>query len=671
MNSMKIFVPGRLCLFGEHSDWAGGYRRINPNLEKGYALLVGTNQGLYAEVKPHPNHLILRASLSDGTRETLSLPMESQVLLAEAETGGFFSYAAGVAYQFLTHYRVGGLEIDNYLTDLPIGKGLSSSAAICVLIARAFNLTYDLKMTLRGEMEFAYLGEITTPSRCGRMDQACAYGSRPILMTFDRDRIDVIELNTPKDLFFVIVDLGAGKNTQEILTNLNQCYPFATSAIQENVQKYLGCISTQITQAAADALQKGDAEQIGALMQKAQAEFDQYLIPASPSQLTSPVLHKLLTYQPIQPYILGGKGVGSQGDGTAQFIVKDESDQQKIIDIIERDFPNVQCLKLEIRNILNLEKPSSLLIGGQDAHPTREIAKYPAKKKVRKGVIPAAGFGTRLFPATKAVKKELFPIIDREGRAKPVILSIVEELISGGIEEIAIVVQTCDRALFEDFFKSPPSPALFNKLSPDNQAYSQYLQDLGNRVTILTQDVQEGYGHAVYCAKEWVNNEPFLLSLGDHVYSSDTDISCAGQVINIYEQIDQSVVGLTTMPAGIIQKAGCVAGVWQELNSIISLTQVSEKPTVEYARQYLRVQGMAEDEFLCIFGLYVLTPTIFDCLSEDIRNNIRFKGEFQLTTCLEKLRQREGMTGYIVKGKCFDTGMPDVYRQAMIDFRNS
>lgn len=666
---MKIFVPGRLCLFGEHSDWAGGYRRINPNLAKGYTLLVGTNQGLYAEVKPHPTHLIVRAALSDGSRQTLSLPMERQVLLAEAETGSFFSYAAGVAYQFLTHYRVGGIEIDNYLTDLPIGKGLSSSAAICVLIARAFNLTYDLKMTRRGEMEFAYLGEITTPSRCGRMDQACAYGNRPILMSFDGDRIDVIELNVAKDLFFVIVDLGAGKNTQEILSSLNQCYPFATSELQHNVQKYLGSISAQITQAAAEALQQGDREEIGALMQKAQAEFDQYLIPACATELTSTVLHKILNYQPIQPYILGGKGVGSQGDGTAQFIVKDEYCQQQVIEIIERDFPNMQCLKLAIaKNIKSDNLPA--ITGGQDAQPTRESKNYPLKKKVRKGVIPAAGFGTRLFPATKAVKKELFPIIDREGRAKPVILSIVEELMSAGIEEVGIVVQVSDRAIFEDFFKSPPSPELFPKLSPQNQEYSQYLQEIGSRVTILTQEVQEGYGHAVYCAKEWVNNEPFLLSLGDHVYSSDTDISCARQVINIYEKVNQSVVGLTTMPAEIIQKAGCVTGVWQELNSIISLTQVYEKPNIEYARQHLRVEGMAEEQFLCIFGLYVLTPTIFDCLSEEIKNNIRFKDEFQLTTCLEKLRQQEGMTGYIVKGKCFDTGMPDVYRQAMIDFRN-
>ncbi|MEW6493004.1 MAG: GHMP kinase [Cyanobacteriota bacterium] len=346
---MKIFVPGRLSLFGEHSDWAGGYRRLNPALEKGYTLLVGTNQGLYAEVEPHPTHLILHTSLSDGTRKELfALPMERQALLAEAQKGGFFSYVAGVAYQFLTYYHIGGLEIDNYLTDLPIQKGLSSSAAICVLVARAFNQVYDLKMTLRGEMEFAYRGEITTPSRCGRMDQACAYGNRPIMMIFDGDFVDVNELNVPKNLFFVIVDLGASKNTQQILSQLNECYPFATNQVKQNVQNYLGSINSKITQEAVDALQQGDAEQIGNLMKQAQAEFDRNLIPACPSQLTAPILHQILNYEPIQPYIWGGKGVGSQGDGTAQFIVKGNNAQQKVIEIIERDFPQMKSLKLTI-----------------------------------------------------------------------------------------------------------------------------------------------------------------------------------------------------------------------------------------------------------------------------------------------------------------------------------
>ena len=320
---MDLFVPGRICLFGEHSDWAGGYRRMNAEIEKGYALIAGTNQGMYAEVNPHPTKLIFRATLNDGTvMPPWEIPMERHALLEQVHQGGFFSYIAGVAYQFLTHYRVRGLEINNYRTDLPIKKGLSSSAAVCVLTARAFNRTYDLKMTIRGEMELAYNGEITTLSQCGRLDQGCAYGNRPIEMIFDGDRLDVKELSTPSELYYIIVDLKAGKDTREILADLNRCYPFAHDQIQQDVQKYLGAINHRIVNKAAEALCKGDAQRLGALMNEAQELFDKNLQPACPSQLTAPVLHKLLRYEPLQQYLYGGKGVGSQGDGTAQLLAK-------------------------------------------------------------------------------------------------------------------------------------------------------------------------------------------------------------------------------------------------------------------------------------------------------------------------------------------------------------
>ncbi|MEC4813435.1 MAG: UTP--glucose-1-phosphate uridylyltransferase [Scytonema sp. PMC 1069.18] len=291
------------------------------------------------------------------------------------------------------------------------------------------------------------------------------------------------------------------------------------------------------------------------------------------------------------------------------------------------------------------------------------------KNKVRKAIIPAAGFGTRLFPATKVVKKELFPVIDKDERAKPVILVIVEEAVRAGIEEIGIVVQPGDEETFADFFKNPPNKELFKKLSPANQEYSQYLQELGSKITFLTQKEQEGYGHAVFCAKEWVQDETFLLMLGDHVYSSDTEKSCARQVLDVYAQVNQSVIGLTALPAEMIHKAGCVTGVWRAENTL-SLTQVYEKPTIEYARQHLRVEGIAEDKFLCIFGLYALTPKIFDFLEEHIHQNFRERGEFQLTSCLDRLRQEQGMIGYVVQGKSFDIGLPDVYRQTMVDFRS-
>ena len=640
---MNLFVPGRICLFGEHSDWAGGYRRINAEIEKGYALIVGTNQGMYADVKPHPTKLIFRATLNDGSpMPPWEVPMERNALLEQVQQGGFFSYVAGVAYQLMIHYRVRGLEIDNYRTDLPIKKGLSSSAAVCVLVARAFNRTYDLKMTVRGEMELAYSGEISTLSRCGRLDQGCAYGARPIEMIFDGDNLDVHELSTPAELHYIIVDLKAGKDTREILSGLNSCYPFARDPMQKGVQNYLGPINHRIVSQAAEALCKGDAPRLGALMNEAQELFDKNLQSACPSQLTAPVLHKLLGHAPLKQYLYGGKGVGSQGDGTAQLLAKNAECREKAVTIIERDL-GMSCLELVLR---------------------------PAMR-VRKAVIPAAGFGTRLFPATKAVKKELFPVIDSGGRAKPAILAIVEEAVSAGIEEVAILVQSQDRELFEEIFCTPPKVENFNKLPKDAQKYSEYLMDIGHRITFLPQDVQDGFGHAVYCAKDWVGDEPFLLLLRDHLYASDSDTPCSRQLLDAYELAGQSVVGLKETPGGEVHHFGCATGVWTGGEGMLSVTEISEKPDLEYAREHLRVEGLPEDAFLTVFGQYVLSPKIFEYLDENIKGNIRERGEYQLTSCLDRLRKEEGMNGYLVKGRRFDIGNPDSYLQSLVEFRKS
>ena len=306
---MKIFVPGRICLFGEHSDWAGGYRRINAEIEKGYTLICGTNQGIHAEVEPHPTALVLTSTTPDGeSHGPHEIPLEPRALLEEAQRGGFFSYAAGVAYQVLTNYRVRGLVIRNFKTDLPIKKGLSSSAAISVLTARAFNRVYDLRLTVRGEMELAYQGEITTPSRCGRMDQGCAFGDRAVLMEFDGDRLATEEIRPARDLHFVIVDLKAKKDTVEILKRLNRSYPFAEGEVEKGVQELLGPVNKRIVQQAKEALRAGDAERLGALMGEAQAFFDRYAAPACPEELTSPVLHRVLAHEALAAARVGRQG---------------------------------------------------------------------------------------------------------------------------------------------------------------------------------------------------------------------------------------------------------------------------------------------------------------------------------------------------------------------------
>ena len=154
--SLELMVPGRVCLFGEHSDWAGSFTRFNSEITPGMTIVVGTNQGIHARVRACAERkMVLTCTRNDGSKVgPYEIPMEQEALLAVAKEGGFWSYAAGVGYKIMTDYRVGGIVIDNYLTDLPIRKGLSSSAAFCVLVARAFNRLYDIKMTTRGEMEY-------------------------------------------------------------------------------------------------------------------------------------------------------------------------------------------------------------------------------------------------------------------------------------------------------------------------------------------------------------------------------------------------------------------------------------------------------------------------------------------------------------------------------------
>jgi UTP-glucose-1-phosphate uridylyltransferase/mevalonate kinase len=638
---MKIFVPGRICMFGEHSDWAGGYRRINAEIEKGYTLICGTDQGIYAEVEPHPTSLVLSSITPNGAHHgPIEIPMQPKALLEEAQKGGFWSYIAGVAYQVLTNYHVRGLVINNYKTDLPVKKGLSSSAAICVLAARAFNRAYDLKLTVRGEMELAYMGEITTPSRCGRMDQGCAFGNRPVLMTFDGDRLDTLELQVNSELYFVIVDLQAHKDTMEILNRLNRSYPIAENEIERGVHELLGPINKRIVHQAVAALQDSDAQRMGGLMTEAQAFFDKYATPACPEELTSPVLHRLLDFEPLKAHIWGGKGVGSQGDGTAQFIARSPDDQQAVIEIIERDM-GMPCLKLTLR---------------------------PAQK-VRKAVIPAAGFGTRLFPASKATKKELFPVVDRDGIAKPAILYIVEEALQAGIEEVIIIVQQEDLDDFYSFFNTQISIENYNKLPRHFQEYSQRILDIGKRVSFVIQQNQEGFGHAVYCAREVIGDEPFLLMLGDHLYRAPDDISCAQQLVEAYNQYGTNIVGLRRTPEDQIANFGTVAGVWVEENHLLNVTEFAEKPTIDYARNNLLVPGLQKDEYLTVFGLYIIKPRLFEFLDEHIHNNVRERGEFQLTSALDRIRQEEGFYGLLMNGKRFDIGLPDYYLAALQAYR--
>jgi galactokinase len=270
----------------------------------------------------------------------------AQSLLAAArDEHEFFRYCAGTAYEMFMHKGVtSGIEIRITAMDLPLRKGVSSSAAICILVAEAFNQIYHLGMFPHELMEVAYRGEKLTGSECGRMDQACIYGKMPVLLTFQKGAEVRVEPVLPGGEFFLfIVDLAGRKNTVKILSDLQSSYLRGT-----DLQQALGAANEQWVRQAYSALKTGDAPRLGELMRQAQQTFDEMVAPHSKQDLVSPLLHQVLALEGIAPHVYGGKGVGSQGDGTAQFIARSQVDRQAAMAKITGAFPQMRCFPLTI-----------------------------------------------------------------------------------------------------------------------------------------------------------------------------------------------------------------------------------------------------------------------------------------------------------------------------------
>src|SRR3954465_1503871 len=163
--------------------------------------------------------------------------------------------------------------------------------------------------------------------------------------------------------------------------------------------------------------------------------------------------------------------------------------------------------------------------------------------KVRKAVITAAGKGTRQYPASTAVQKEMFPMVDRDGLTKPVIQIIGEEAIDSGIEEICIITQPGEESLYRDYFKRLDDDMVKAFRGKDWAILeSEKLGAFGERLHFAEQKSPEGFGHAVYQAKKFVGDEPFVLLLGDHVYISHTKDACAKQTIRVFEEFGVDAV---------------------------------------------------------------------------------------------------------------------------------
>ena len=342
-----LFVPGRLCLFGEHSDWAGALRTRDASIAPGACIITGTDQGITATVTPCAN-FEMTSHLPDGSvRGPFRVAMDGAALRAATTAGDFFRYAAGVAAVLWERWHPPGVRISVDHMDLPVRRGLSSSAAICVLTARAFNRVHQLGLDTRDEMELAYRGELAAGSQCGRMDQACAYGKRLVLLGFDGDTMRVDLLSSEQPLYLLIVDLLHHKDTRRILADLHAQFLAPDSEQTRALRGALGRGNLALIAAARAALAAGDAHQLGALMIEAQAVFDHDIAPACPSELTAPRLHALLADPVVRKLTWGGKGVGSQGDGAAQFVCRGSDERAALINHLSAA-GLMKCLPLTI-----------------------------------------------------------------------------------------------------------------------------------------------------------------------------------------------------------------------------------------------------------------------------------------------------------------------------------
>ncbi len=344
--SVSLFVPGRLCLFGEHSDWAGAHRTTHPALSPGRCIVAGTDQGLAATADASAV-VELSTVLPDGGRvASVPLAPSEAALDAVARGGGFFSYAAGAAAEIVARFGPLGVRLDVVADDLPLGKGLSSSAAICVLVARAFDRVHGVGLSTRDEMELAYAGERRTGSQCGLMDQVCAYGRATTALAFDGARFDVARIPVGAPIHVLIVDLCRTKDTKRILADLNACFPDTPGAIAAGVREALGPRNAALAGEAQGAIARGDSAAVGALMTEAQAVFDRLVAPACP-ELRAPRLHEVLVHPAARELAWGGKGVGSQGDGCAQLVARGPAERDALAAALAGAF-DVPCLPLTV-----------------------------------------------------------------------------------------------------------------------------------------------------------------------------------------------------------------------------------------------------------------------------------------------------------------------------------
>jgi UTP--glucose-1-phosphate uridylyltransferase len=296
-----------------------------------------------------------------------------------------------------------------------------------------------------------------------------------------------------------------------------------------------------------------------------------------------------------------------------------------------------------------------------------------SKNPVCKAVIPIAGLGTRHFPASHAVKKEMFPVVGTDGIARALFHYHLLELEAAGIEEICIIVQPGEDEMVRDYLRGPDDNYLKRlEKHPALLREAEQMRGFAKRVSFAVQREQEGYGHAIFQTKNFAAGEMILLGLGDHLFRGKT-ISPYRELADLAKASGgKSVSAVNRISANELKGYGTIAGTRRAENPrLIDVSLIIEKPAVAVAQEKLHVNDLPAGTWLGWFGMHLLAPSIYEILGEMIRDNVRDSGEFQLTRAQEIQRQRHGYLALEMTGaERFDFGVPDDFVRSVQAFRH-
>ncbi len=279
--------------------------------------------------------------------------------------------------------------------------------------------------------------------------------------------------------------------------------------------------------------------------------------------------------------------------------------------------------------------------------------------QIGKAIITAAGRGLRQYPAADTVQKAMLPLVDRDGLTKPVLQIIAEEALESGIEELAVVSAPGDEDQYRRHFRSQTANLRdAYKGAPWAEDQVRRLIDLDARLKFFVQDEPLGYGHAVWCARDFAGGQPVLLLLGDHLYVSNETRRCARQLLDLAESEECAVSAVQATREHLIHQYGTLTGRrLPDRPDVYSIDEIIEKPNPTLAELKLHVPGLRAGHYLCFFGMHVLTPVVFDLLDDLVLNDGREGGAIQLTTALNDLARRETYLALETHGTRYNLGV--------------